>query len=192
MSINMNKINLKNINQSNKVFRVFFGVLSRVLFRAIVVICYSGCFFYLPVSYAQNLRSAYNINRVIQTQTQKRNNIIDSSKGLASYYRSFENQNVRQYQPLVKQFQKIAAQQNSNMHFSAEHRKQIPPAMVFISFGMPPRTLKRTLYEARILHIPVILRGLIHNSFKDTVAAVFELTKQKNIGVRATQLRCAD
>ena len=50
--------------------------------------------------------------------------------------------------------------------------------MVFVSFSMPKESLKAWMHEAQKIHAPIILRGLINNSFKDTQKAIFDLIKE--------------
>lgn len=43
---------------------------------------------------------------------------------------------------------------------------------IFVSFSMPPESLKEWISDATKIGAPVVLRGFIDNSFKQTVSAV--------------------
>lgn len=60
--------------------------------------------------------------------------------------------------------------------------KPVPPALYLVSFSIPEDGLKQMLSGARRFGIPVAVRGLVHNSFRDTVQAVFRLSKGTNQG----------
>ncbi|KTC81745.1 conjugative transfer protein [Legionella cherrii] len=49
---------------------------------------------------------------------------------------------------------------------------------VFVSFSMPETLLQETLKESSRLHIPAYLNGLYHDSMRDTVLKVMELSQQ--------------
>jgi len=55
-------------------------------------------------------------------------------------------------------------------------------AILFVSFSMPDLALKQYFVQAKHYHIPMVVRGLVNNSFRDTANKVFDLSKQKNIG----------
>ena len=47
--------------------------------------------------------------------------------------------------------------------------------LIFTSFSMPKESLRGWLKQADTIKAPVIIRGLINNSFRDTTKAVMEL-----------------
>lgn len=57
-----------------------------------------------------------------------------------------------------------------------------PDALYFLSFSIPEEGLKLMVPEAKRLHIPALVNGLIDNNFRKTVQAVFRLTRDKNAG----------
>ena len=67
------------------------------------------------------------------------------------------------------------------MTHSYHQAQAMPQAIEFVSFSMPDIALQQTLIQAHQLHIPVVIRGLIRHSFKETVMVLFQLTKEKNI-----------
>lgn len=56
--------------------------------------------------------------------------------------------------------------------------------LVFVSFSMPKESLKTWIHDANAIHAPVVIRGLVNHSFKDTIAAVNALTKEGVSGVQ--------
>lgn len=53
-------------------------------------------------------------------------------------------------------------------------------AFLFISFSMPETLIKQYLIESKRYHIPLIMRGLIHNSMKETQEKLFSLMHSDN------------
>ena len=52
-----------------------------------------------------------------------------------------------------------------------------PTVHVFVSFSMPELLLTQTLREAEQLNLPVYLKGLHHNSMKETAKKIMEYSK---------------
>ena len=59
--------------------------------------------------------------------------------------------------------------------------KPVPKVLVFVSFSMPLQSLKQWIISAHQAQATLVLRGLVNNSFKQTIHAVHQLT-QKGIG----------
>ncbi|HEX4045769.1 MAG TPA: type-F conjugative transfer system pilin assembly protein TrbC [Gammaproteobacteria bacterium] len=66
--------------------------------------------------------------------------------------------------------------------FAAEAKN--PTVMIFVSFSMPKESLKGWLQEAEKIQAPVIIRGLVNNSFKATINKMAELTLNNHGGVQ--------
>jgi conjugal transfer pilus assembly protein TrbC len=62
--------------------------------------------------------------------------------------------------------------------------RKTPPVMIFISFSMPDSNIKEWMKYAEQIHAPVILRGLVNNSFRQTILKITELTKDNRGGVQ--------
>ena len=58
------------------------------------------------------------------------------------------------------------------------------PVVVFVSFSMPPESLKLWLQQAHKAGVKVVMRGLVNNSFKQTAAAVAALVKKDAAGLQ--------
>lgn len=58
------------------------------------------------------------------------------------------------------------------------------PIIIFVSFSMSDTSLKQWMRQAEIIHAPVVIRGLINNSLKDTIHKMAELTKDNHGGVQ--------
>lgn len=63
----------------------------------------------------------------------------------------------------------------------SRHSSQV---IVFISFSMPDASVKQWMRQAEKIHAPVVIRGLINNSFKTTIQKMAELTKDNHGGVQ--------
>lgn len=56
--------------------------------------------------------------------------------------------------------------------------------IIFVSFSMPDESLKGWLREANMINAPVIVRGFVNNSFKDTINKIGALTKDNHGGIQ--------
>lgn len=56
--------------------------------------------------------------------------------------------------------------------------------MIFVSFSMPEKNIKEWLQQAELIHAPVIIRGLVNNSFKETIKKMSLLTADNRGGVQ--------
>lgn len=56
--------------------------------------------------------------------------------------------------------------------------------LIFVSFSMPKESLKGWISEAEKIHAPVVIRGLVNNSFKETLARMNELVSNNKGGVQ--------
>lgn len=54
--------------------------------------------------------------------------------------------------------------------------------LIFVSFSMPKESLRGWLKEADKIKAPVIIRGLVHNSFRDTTTAIMHLVTDNRGG----------
>ncbi len=66
----------------------------------------------------------------------------------------------------------------------ADTRPPHAPILIFVSFSMPDASIKGWMNEAEIIHAPVVIRGLIHNSFKETYRKMAELSQNNHGGVQ--------
>lgn len=83
--------------------------------------------------------------------------------------------NFDQYQAFANVL-KSSSSVSSNLSAST-----MPEVLVLVSLGMPEVTLGQTLQQAEHYHIPVAIRGLIHDSFRETVEKIFELSKKYHV-----------
>ncbi len=66
----------------------------------------------------------------------------------------------------------------------AEEKQKISPVLIFVSFSMPDTSIKQWMRVAEKIHAPVVIRGLINHSFKDTIKKVADLTHDNQGGVQ--------
>lgn len=81
------------------------------------------------------------------------------------------------HQDFIHQLQE---QQERQYHTVAQ-----PPTsgiQYFVSFSIPQQGLTTMLDYAARFRVPMNIRGMLNNDFRQTVNAIFELTKQKNQG----------
>jgi conjugal transfer pilus assembly protein TrbC len=63
-----------------------------------------------------------------------------------------------------------------------------PQVMILVSFSMPRASLKQWLTQARRIQAPVVVRGLVNNSFKTTLKRVQTLQGRHGTGVQLNPL----
>ena len=56
--------------------------------------------------------------------------------------------------------------------------------LIFVSFSMPKESIKGWMQEAEKIHAPVVIRGLVNNSFKATIQKMKELVNDNQGGVQ--------
>lgn len=56
--------------------------------------------------------------------------------------------------------------------------------IIFVSFSMPNESLKGWITEAERIHAPLVIRGLVNNSFKETLACMKELVGDNKGGMQ--------
>lgn len=56
--------------------------------------------------------------------------------------------------------------------------------IIFVSFSMPNESIKGWMKEAEKIHAPVIIRGLVNNSFKETIKKISELVGDNKGGLQ--------
>ena len=56
--------------------------------------------------------------------------------------------------------------------------------IIFISFSMPKESIKGWLDEAAKIHAPVVIRGLVNNSFKETLKCMNTLMSDNKGGLQ--------
>ncbi|MFA6302185.1 MAG: type-F conjugative transfer system pilin assembly protein TrbC [Legionella sp.] len=64
------------------------------------------------------------------------------------------------------------------------HLKKVSQVLVFLSFSMPDKSLQAWLLQCKETGATPVIRGLIHNSFKETMTAIQLLSKKTGIGMQ--------
>lgn len=59
-----------------------------------------------------------------------------------------------------------------------------PSIFIFVSFSMPKESLRGWLREADKIKAPIIIRGLVKNSFRETIKTVYEILPDKRGGIQ--------
>lgn len=60
--------------------------------------------------------------------------------------------------------------------------KSVDKCAVFVSFSMPEPSLRQIVADASYYNVPVVIRGLCNNSFRETANKILALTKENNKG----------
>ena len=53
-------------------------------------------------------------------------------------------------------------------------------AMLFVSLGMPKLALRQYVIQSNQYHIPLILRGFMHNNYPETAKKIYNILHPKN------------
>lgn len=56
--------------------------------------------------------------------------------------------------------------------------------LIFVSFSMPNESIKGWINDAEKIHAPVLIRGLVNNSFKETTKKMIVLSEDNHGGVQ--------
>lgn len=66
----------------------------------------------------------------------------------------------------------------------AKHLKKVSQVLVFLSFSMPEKSLHAWLVQCRESGATPVIRGLVHNSFRETMAVIQVLGKKTGVGLQ--------
>jgi conjugal transfer pilus assembly protein TrbC len=66
----------------------------------------------------------------------------------------------------------------------ATHLNKVSQVLVFLSFSMPERSLHAWLLQCKQSGATPVIRGLIHNSFKETMTSIQTLSQKTGIGMQ--------
>lgn len=64
------------------------------------------------------------------------------------------------------------------------HLKKVSHVVVFLSFSMPRKSLESWLRQCKISGATPVIRGLINNSFKETMLEIKQLSKKSGTGMQ--------
>jgi len=130
---------------------------------------------------------AGEINNIAREELLRAKKILHTAakeKTEFSKYKQTANKNLKNYQELINEAKKHATYHlnRNNVNKRTKLTSSTPKAIVFVSFSMPDLSLKQIINDAARYQMPVVVRGLIANSFKKTAAKIFELVKGNNQG----------
>lgn len=66
----------------------------------------------------------------------------------------------------------------------AQDRQLDSNVIIFVSFSMPKESIKGWMNEAKKINAPVVIRGLVNNSFKETIRKLNDLMSDNQGGVQ--------
>ena len=104
---------------------------------------------------------------------------VDSDNDFQKEYRSFVLDHLKRVKTgLPSQFEQFGKTEKAEgLEIPGK-----PYAIIFVSLGMPDASLKRIIRDADFYNIPVVIRGLYKNSFKETTTKVLRLVEETNKG----------
>lgn len=56
--------------------------------------------------------------------------------------------------------------------------------IIFASFSMPKESIKQWIRQGTEIQAPIVIRGLVNNSFKDTINVLYNLNQEMHGGVQ--------
>ena len=118
----------------------------------------------------ERLRRDQMVKKIIKGDTKKGNSF--------EKYKQVSKQKMHDYQKLIKEIKDEHVKKVQSRGFV----KPLPQVVVFVSFSMPSLSLKQIIRDASQYEIPVVIRGLYKNSFRETMERVFDLVKEDNKG----------
>lgn len=107
---------------------------------------------------------------------------FNKQKAEFTKYKQAANKSSEKHKDIIDDIKKQSFMITNKVTGKSQQTHKAPMAIVFVSFSMPDLSLKQIITDAARYHIPVVIRGLIDNSFKKTVARIFELIKENNKG----------
>jgi type-F conjugative transfer system pilin assembly protein TrbC len=130
---------------------------------------------------------AGEMNKLAHEELLRSGNILKASskeKKEFDKYKQAVNRNLENYQEIINDAKKHFAQRLNIHNANAQTKlsRPTPKAIIFVSFSMPDLSLKQIINDATRYQLPVVVRGLIDNSFKKTASRIFELVKGNNKG----------
>ena len=121
--------------------------------------------------------SPSSLNHYLYRKAKVEQHIAQQAAQDTPLLRAISANQVAKYAPYIKG---LEGKQQQRL---PEHTHPIPHSIEFVSFSMPTSLLIAVLRDAKAHHTPVVLRGLIDNSFKKTAQTFFNLAKQnKGLG----------
>lgn len=97
-----------------------------------------------------------------------------------------QGSDANQYQEVVQALNQqvsapvLAGASSDSEATPEEDGKSAKGVIVFVSLGMPPEVLRQIFMEAHQLQIPVVVRGVLHNNFKESAQVLFSLLHPAN------------
>jgi len=110
----------------------------------------------------------------LKAQQKSLDNIRETLRGQTVTLPPIQAQRVQEEQ------QKLLAWQQQNQ--DDQRQESTPQALYFVSFSIPKEGLKQMMDEAVRYKMPVLIRGLVNNDFRQTVEKTFNLVKEENKG----------
>lgn len=125
--------------------------------------------------WCQDLDDVAQIARQARIEAQRyENDIQNMSKRFAESSQS---------QKLTHEITELTQHLNRSEDMST-HLKKVSSVIVFLSFSMPENSLKSWLRQCKISGATPVIRGLINNSFKETMGVIKKLSEQSGTGMQ--------
>lgn len=108
---------------------------------------------------------------------------VSQSQEESMMIRALQEQAIANANRYANEVQHIA-QSNLRQESIKEHLQKVGHVLVFLSFSMPEQSLEGWLKQCKQQGATPVIRGLIHNSFKDTLKRVSVLSEKTGMGVQ--------
>lgn len=101
-------------------------------------------------------------------------------------YLQFAEEAKRNEKNIVSHYKNELSSMNANItpiqNVNLLKNENNPNVIIFISFSIPEQSIVSLLQDAKKLHASVVIRGLIHNSFKETFIKMASIVKKAGGG----------
>ena len=139
---------------------------------------------------------AGTMNDLINHHRIKGDQIIKDKKGEVTKFGQLSNEASQQYKQVIDKVKSSYGGHFGQTELSptgstptrydltghTSFNQPAPQVIIFISLTMPELSIKQIIQDAACYEIPVVIRGLYRNSFKETMNKIFDLVKDKNKG----------
>lgn len=129
---------------------------------------------------------AGTMNDVINHYRIKGDQIVEEKKEEFAKFKPLSNEASQQYRHVIDEiknsYEKHLKQTGLSPLGRNPFNQPAPQVIIFISLTMSELSIKQIIQNAAYYEIPVVIRGLYRNSFKETMNKIFTLVKEPNRG----------
>ena len=151
------------------------------LLHAIKVIIFCGLFFAMPLLADDLSREDREFLQQYSNIEQYANEVkAEMSDFKAPCLKDLSSQDIDFMHNAHKEAMNISQQQLKQQQEKMNINTYSSQVLIFLSFSMPDVAIKQWLLQAEKIHAPVLIKGLINNSIKDTVGKINEFVNENS------------